>query len=126
MVMICIPQCLSELNLKVPTFLRWRLGLVKIDVSRIFDFLSCLSEEVKTGTVLPLRYFNTDILRRNPGSQYAAVVISDQCYCNPNPYVAPRSRVGLFPLCRKAAGYEFKRSLRLHVDEAVHRYNEGG
>ena len=77
-------------------------------------------------TILPLRPLNTDIVRQHPGDPYAAVGCSDQCYRNPNIYVAARPRVGLFLLCHKAAGYVFKRSLRIHSNEAAHRGKEGG
>ena len=88
--------------------------------------MSCLSEEVDTGPVLPLRSLNTDIVRRHPGSTDSGVSLSDQCYCNPTLYVDAHTRLGMFPLHCKAEGYAFKRSLRLHSEEAVHRDEKGG
>ena len=78
-------------------------------------------EETNTVTALPFRLLSTDILRRNPGAPDAVVVHYEQFYFNPTLYVAVYSRVGLFPLCREAAGYAFKRSLSLHLEETSHR-----
>ena len=50
----------------------------------------------------------------------------DHNYVNPTLYLDARPIVGLFPFCFRAAGCEFKRDLRLHIKEAVHRDYEGG
>ena len=81
---------------------------------------------METGPLLPLQSLHTAIVRWNPGSPDTAVGFSYQGYGNPSLYVVARADVGIFPLCRKAAGYTFKRILRLHVKEAFHRYDKGG
>ena len=95
-------------------------------ILRGFLFLYCLPEEMDTVTVHPLWSLNTELTRWHPRIPDAAVVCSDLCICHPTLYVAARSRVGLLPLCCDAAVYAFKRSLRLHIEEAIHRYDEWG
>ena len=120
------PTFFSQLTLKVFILSQSQLGLFKIEVLRFFLFPSFFPEEVATGTVLPLWSLNTDISFWHPGTPYAAVGCSDQWYCHPTLYIAARPRVGMFPLCRKAAGYTLRRSLRLHAKEAIHQDDKWG
>ena len=59
-------------------------------------YVSCLSEEADTGTILPLSLFNTDLVRQNPRDLDKEVGWYDQCYYNLTLYVASRPIVGLF------------------------------
>ena len=93
-------------------------------ILRVLLLPSCVTEEVEAGTVLTLRPMNTDISCWHPGTTDAVVGWSDQCNLHPNLYADAHSWVGLLPLRCEAAGYVFKRSLRLHTKEAVHRYRK--
>ena len=69
---------------------------------------------------------HTDTVRRNPGSPDKAVGHTNQVDGHPTLTVAAPLRVGLLPFHRKADGYFFKHSLRLHAKEDIHQNYEGG
>ena len=81
---------------------------------------------MEIGTNLPLWLLNTDLARRKPGTPDAAMGCFDQCYCCPTIYIAVRTKVEVFTLHCEAYGCAFKRSLRLHSKEAIHRDVKGG
>ena len=76
--------------------------------------------------VLSLCPLHIDLVQRNPGSSDTAVGCYCQGYGKTAIYVDTSSGVGMFPIRREAAGYAFKRSLRLHAENAVHQEYGGG
>ena len=66
--------------------------------------LACLPKEVDPLAILPLGPLHTDLVRRHPGSSYAAVGGAHQSDRNPTLDVSARLRVGLFPLGSQATG----------------------
>ena len=67
-----------------------------------------LSEQVDTGTVLPLQALHTDLMFRQPRPLDALVCGPHQSDGNPTLGLSARPRLGLLPLCCKAAGYPFQ------------------
>ena len=78
------------------------------------DILARLPEEVDPGAVFPLRLLDDNILRRHPGPLDSPVCGPHQSDGDTDIYVSARPRVGLPPLCCKAAGYPFQGSRCLH------------
>ena len=81
------------------------VGLVEVEVSRSLGFFPArLSEEVQSGTVLPLRTLNADIMCWQPGPPYAPVCVLHQSDGNTTIDVSVRPRAGFPKFCSKAAG----------------------
>ena len=101
-----------------------RLGVIKIEILRVFLFPYFLLEEVDNVTILPLWLLNTDLSCCHLGTPGASAGCSDQCNCHPTIYSAAHPQVGMNTLRCEASGYAFKSILRLHSDDAVDRDDE--
>ena len=74
-----------------------------------------LYEQVEPGIILPLWALHIDIIWRNPVPMDVMVCEPHQSDGNPNIDVYVRPRLGLLPLCCKAAGYTFQGIHCLHT-----------